>query len=32
MKKIGIVLVLAIGCSLCSTVYAEEEDFSIVGL
>lgn len=29
MKKIGIVLVLAIGCSLCSTVYAEEEDFSI---
>ncbi len=30
MKKIGIlILVLALGCSLCSTVYAEEEDFSI---
>lgn len=30
MKKIGLlVLVLALGCSLCSTVYAEEEDFSI---
>lgn len=30
MKKIGIlVLVLAISCSLCSTIYAEEEGFSI---